>query len=161
MTDAHVRGVYRPLLTYWLWPVLMVALPVGGVVNTWAQLKGGIRPLGLLLVVASWAVIALVVSGVSRAVTQADVTDRELRWRAPLRRGEVPLSALRRVRTIFLVYFMAVTIEADDGARVWFFGQPATSQLVEHLRELAPQLEVRAGSPGWLSSRTHSYTRLG
>jgi hypothetical protein len=161
MTDPLVRGVYRPQLTYWPWLIMAAAFPVLGVVTAWLWLRAGIRPLELLLLVVQWVGIALIVSAVLRVVRQADVTDSELRWRAPLRQGTVPLHALRRVRTIFVLLFVAVLIEADDGTRVWFFAQPATSQLVEHLRELAPQLEVGSRFLGLLSSRTHTYARLG
>jgi hypothetical protein len=115
----------------------------------------------LLIVIVWWAALVLVVGGLLlRIPTQVDVTDSELRWRTPLRRGTVPLHALRRVRAIYYPV-LAVVIKADDNPGLWLFAQPATSELVEHLGALAPQLEVRSLPRGRFSWRTYRYSRLG
>jgi hypothetical protein len=157
MTDPLVRGVYRPQLHYMPWLILVVVgAPIFGIVVTWPELRAGIGPQDVFLAVW-WVGIAWVLSVLLRVATHLEVTDSELRWRTPLRRGTTPLRALHRARTIILIW--AVVIDADDGTRVWLLAQPATSQLLDHLRVLAPQLQVGSLSWHWIGWRMHRYTR--
>jgi hypothetical protein len=146
--------------------VMVAGLLFLGVLDTRLMLHGiGVGAgAGILIGLVSVVGVAWVIGAfLLRIASDVEVTTGELRWRTPLRRGTVPLHELRAVRMVVPFFPLgAVAVETDDGTRVWLLTELATSQLVDHLRTLVPQLEV-----SWVARRfrgsaaMHSYTRLG
>jgi hypothetical protein len=150
------------VLSAWL-VAMAAALLILGAVTTWSWLHAGVGLDAMFLVVWWMSVVWIIGAFLLRIASDVEVTTTELRWRTPLRQGTVPLHALRAVRTVIPFFpFWAVAVKTDDGARVWLMTEPASAQLVDHLRAVAPQLEV-----SWVARHMrgslgmHSYTRVG
>jgi len=62
-----------------------------------------------------------------------------LRWRAPLRRGAVPLSTIRWITRGYL----GVVIRHDRGRVVLAGGGPGVMQLVDQVEGMVPGVRVR------------------
>ena len=121
------------------------ALVAVGTALVWlvALSTGGSAPLavGLAALVAALALTWLFGTRFAHTVTLAG---GEIAWRALLRRGRVPVAALRRVRPAHFEKTMLV-LEGPNGRGPFVAGGRGLAAFVDALREARPDLPIELG----------------
>lgn len=77
-----------------------------------------------------------------RFVYRLDADENTLRWRAPLRRGEVPLTALDALTT-FPLGGQVQRITSSSGPTIWINARKGIEDFSAELAKRAPQLTVK------------------
>jgi hypothetical protein len=109
--------VLRPNLAYWVWmPGIAILFPIVIVVIVVASFVPDGDAVGRVIALI-WAILAVLVvaSVLLRICSHVELTGNELRWRAPLRGGVVPLATIRSIRKRFFSHHIVIR---HDGGRV-------------------------------------------
>jgi hypothetical protein len=121
------------------------ALVAVGIVLVWlvALSAGGSAPLpaGLAALAAAVALTWLFGTRFAHTVT---LSDGEIAWRALLRRGRLPVAAMRRVRPAHFEKTMLV-LEGPNGRGPFVAGGRGLAGFVDALRATRPDLPVELG----------------
>lgn len=159
MTD-DVRAVYGwRLFSRWLLLISVVLVTLVAVPMLFA----------MAVTVQSWPVRLLtgiigglwLVGGVlvlRRLMLTVEVAPPMLRWRGPLRRGELDMGEVRVIRPVRTLALAGVhAMELADGTTLWILVSRGFEQLVEDVRAESPQVDVRFGwatrNPGRIPGR--------
>jgi hypothetical protein len=156
VSAGQVRAVYRPIAIAWpgivLAPLAIVTVAVILIVRAVAVPGDAVSR--IVPLVWSAAVLVGMPWLASRTVIRADLTDHALRWRTLTSAGELPLTAIRSIRSS--AWSRSVTLDAGD-RRLRFGRGRATADLAADLRRAAPHIEVELSAASTRESMLDPY----
>jgi hypothetical protein len=136
-------AVYRqPRAQTALLPVFFLALGAFAVFLTVTTLRGGEGPGVWFLVAFVGAWLWNAYWFLLRVCTEVEVDDRTVRWRTPLRRGSVPVGAVRSVRPSRFGSQLAV-VDLDGAPSLYVIVRYGFAGLTDALRAAAPHADIR------------------
>jgi hypothetical protein len=146
MAGDRVRAVYGwRRASRWAFLVLVVAVSVSAVPMLVAAAVTVVSPptaVVMVLLAAGWLVFAVLT--VWRLAQTLELTDTELRWRTPVRRGAIELATVRGIRPVPVLGLGGVhAIETADGTAVWMLVSRGFDDLVRDVTPTSGALDVR------------------
>jgi hypothetical protein len=145
MTDDAVLAVYGWRAgSRWLFLAVAIAVTVSLVpmLLAAAVTASPLAAVVLVLLAAGWLAFAALM--LWRVGLTLELTATDLRWRTPVRRGSVALTAIRAIRPVPVMALGGVhAIETADGGSVWMLVSRGFADLVEDVAQGGRAVEVR------------------